>query len=154
MKNLVLLLTVVLPTLTWGQTKFVFADNSGHGPHPRLEQVSLEGDSVSLFIDFALDSVSIQYQKNTYIFSGASCMLEATSPTTQNRYLCLTYGSIETATIVEFSYNATRGLWALCITIDETQVFDGGHLWRPFPPLRVIKPPKPPTRPSTHGRTK
>lgn len=65
-------------------------------------------------------------------------VVSAESPTTRNLYKCYVFGSTDTGTIIEYSYNEKTRLWGICITFENSQMVDGMPLYRPFPPLRTI----------------
>jgi len=106
-----------------------------------LSHALFVGDSITLEIFALEDSIVITDPSgNTTVLMSGNSIIAAKSPTSGYMYRCYVFGSVqENATIVEFSYNARKQLWAIAITLENSMLVDGGSLWRPFPPLREIK---------------
>lgn len=138
MKCFILLLMLTSFTVS-AQTTFL-GNNVEYNRFEKADSLCFYGDSITLKVYPKQDSViMIDRKGNISTWMTASTIINAESPTAKHLYFCTVFGGLENGIIIEYSYNPRTLLWGICITLEDSQLKDGMPLWRPFPPLRVIK---------------
>lgn len=144
--------TLLIVTLCWlclqtANTQTSLVGIEDHGA-TLPDSLVFYGDSITLKIYPKADSIVFYDPRgNITQLMSVNLVISAQSPTTRNLYKCYVFGSTDTGTIIEYSYNEKTHLWGICITFENSQMVDGMPLYRPFAPLRTIPKPAPKPKP-------